>query len=179
MRCGRDPHRGQAVFDTSGTSRHLRTTSTQLFPKQEANLSDKKVQVRARLLKAEGNRLHTYQTGADSSNRLMGSSAKHIDSTVRLSSVTDESNTVLCFIRGEEWQFEHCSLTAPRSHSFKDNKKVNFSIILRLHNMVKELLLLASQLNFGMSLEWCLLENKGKTSRCCLVCKRNSETGSC
>lgn len=58
-------------------------------------------------MKAKGSQLHTYQAGADSSNELMGSSAKHIDSTAC------SVQTALYFIRGEMWQFEHCSLTIP------------------------------------------------------------------
>lgn len=89
MHCWRDPHQGQAVFDTSGTSRHLRTACTQFFPKEETNLSDKKSTSRREALKANGSRQHTYQAGADSSSELMGSSVQRIDSTVRLSCAPD------------------------------------------------------------------------------------------
>lgn len=66
-----------------------RTASTQFFPKEEANLSDKKSTSPCRALRAKGSQLHTYQAAADSSNELMGSSAKHIDSTARLTSAPD------------------------------------------------------------------------------------------
>lgn len=70
------------IHQEQADTRHVENSIHWLFPKEEANLSDKKSTSPQRALKAKGSQLHTYQAAADSSNKLMGSSAKHIDSTV-------------------------------------------------------------------------------------------------
>lgn len=80
-------HREQA--DTRHVENSIDSFFFLFFLEEEPNLSDKKNTSPCRALKAKGSQLHTYQDGADSSNKLMGSSAKHIDSTVPLSSAPD------------------------------------------------------------------------------------------
>ena len=62
-------------------SRCVENCIHKFFPKETENLSDKKSTSPHRPLKAKDSSLHTYQAGADSSNKLMGSSTKRIDST--------------------------------------------------------------------------------------------------
>lgn len=102
-----------------------------------------------RALKAKGTQLHAYQAGADSRNELMGSSAQHIDSIVRLSSVPDSSETSLGFIRGEMWQF--WALQSDNSmlpHSYKEPTKKILSGVHGIILLLRDVFFPASDLNF-------------------------------
>lgn len=79
MYCGKDLHQRQEVL--IGTSRQLSARLHVVFipplSKEESLSDEKKSTTVHEALTANSSQLHTYQTGADSSNELIGSSGAY------------------------------------------------------------------------------------------------------
>lgn len=122
--CGKDPHQRQEVL--IGASSWMHAFRVVFIPPlgKEGSLSDEKKNTTVHeALTANSSQLHTYQTGADSSNELMGSSGAYW----QRSSVAGESKATLCDIRGEKWLLN----TTGSVHSSDDTHYLNLFLQLR------------------------------------------------
>lgn len=99
MNGGKDPHQGKEVLIGTDSRVHVRTFFYSPSKKTVCLIKKQKVSTSVcEALTANSSQIHTYQSGADSSNELMVSSGAYR----RRGSVADESKAAICFIRGEK-----------------------------------------------------------------------------